>query len=125
MTSSTSGLTLHQRPAEVATANPQVRTTFWSLSQSTLTYAELRERSVAAAAALVARGIGRGEPVGLLCPNAPEFLIGLFATTTAGGAATPLPLPAGARQLASYPARLAGIQHRPPSTGSDLSEAAA
>lgn len=102
-------MTLHQRLAEVATAQPQVRTTFWSLSQSTLTYAELLERSVAAAATLVARGIGRGEPVGLLCPNAPEFLIGLFATTTAGGAATPLPLPAGARQLASYPARLAAI----------------
>ncbi|MGW6118504.1 AMP-binding protein [Nocardia sp. NPDC055165] len=109
MTSSVPGLTLHQRLAEVATAHPQVRTTFWSLSQSTLTYAELRERSVAAATALVARGVARGEPVGLLCPNAPEFLIGLFATTTAGGAATPLPLPAGARQLASYPARLAGI----------------
>ncbi|MFC9664046.1 AMP-binding protein [Nocardia sp. NPDC127606] len=85
MTSSTSGPTLHQRLAEVATEHSQVRTTFCSLSQSTLTYAELREQSVAAAAALVARGIGRGEPVGLLCPNAPEFLVGLFATTTAGG----------------------------------------
>jgi acyl-CoA synthetase (AMP-forming)/AMP-acid ligase II len=79
------------------------------LSQSSLTYAALRDRSAVAAAALVARGISRGEPIGLLCPNAPEFLIGLFATTTAGGAATPLPLPAGARQSAAYPARLAGI----------------
>ncbi|TCJ96996.1 AMP-binding protein [Nocardia alba] len=109
MTSSASDLTLHQRLAEVAIAHPRVRTTFWSLSQSTLSHAELQRQSVAAAGALLARGIGRGEPVGLLCPNAPEFLIGLFATTTAGGAATPLPLPAGARQLASYPARLAGI----------------
>jgi hypothetical protein len=49
MASSTSGSTLHQRLAEVATAHPQVCTTFWSLSQSSLTYAALRDRSAVAA----------------------------------------------------------------------------
>ncbi|WP_069167849.1 AMP-binding protein, partial [Nocardia altamirensis] len=47
--------------------------------------------------------------VGILSPNAPEFLISLFAVAAAGGAATPLPLPAGTRQLGGYPQKLAAI----------------
>ncbi|MQY27379.1 AMP-binding protein [Nocardia aurantia] len=108
MNSSESDGTLPSRLAGIAEERPEVSATFWSLRQS-LSYADLHARSVEAAAALVRRGVRRGEPVGILSPNAPEFLIGLFAVTAAGGAAAPLPLPSGAQQLRSYPQRLAAI----------------
>ncbi|WP_405163320.1 fatty acyl-AMP ligase [Nocardia sp. NBC_01499] len=108
MNSAESVETLHGRMAEIAAGHPRVLATFWSVSE-TVDYAELHRRSQAAAGALVRRGISRGEPVGILCPNAPEFLSSLFGVAAAGGAATPLPLPAGARQLSGYPAKLAAI----------------
>ena len=45
----------------------------------------------------------------MLSPNAPEFLRSLFAVTAAGGAACPLPLPAGLADVAAYGDRLARI----------------
>ncbi|WP_026342960.1 AMP-binding protein [Nocardia sp. BMG111209] len=108
MNSSESDGTLPSRLAGIAEERPDVSATFWSLRQS-LSYADLHARAVEAAATLVRRGVRRGEPVGILSPNAPEFLIGLFAVTAAGGAAAPLPLPSGAQQLRSYPQRLAAI----------------
>ncbi|MFB8280181.1 AMP-binding protein [Nocardia colli] len=108
MNSAESVETLHGRMAEIAAGHPEVTATFWSVSE-TVDYAELHRRSQSAAAALVRRGVPRGEPVGILCPNAPEFLISLFGVAAAGGAATPLPLPAGSRQLGGYPQKLAAI----------------
>ncbi|MFD6156309.1 fatty acyl-AMP ligase [Nocardia sp. NPDC060256] len=108
MNSAESVETLHGRMAEIAAGHPGVSATFWSVSE-TVDYAELHRRSRSAAAALVRRGVSRGEPVGILCPNAPEFLISLFGVAAAGGAATPLPLPAGARQMSGYPQKLAAI----------------
>ncbi|MFC4128745.1 AMP-binding protein [Nocardia rhizosphaerae] len=108
MNSSRSGDTLTTLLADVAAAHPTVRATFWSVSEQ-LDYAELEARAAMVATALVRRGIGRGEPVGVLCPNAPEFLTSLFGIAAAGAAATPLPLPAGARATAAYPAKLAAI----------------
>ncbi|MFI7666196.1 fatty acyl-AMP ligase [Nocardia sp. NPDC049526] len=108
MNSAESVDTLPGRLARIAAEHPQVAATFWSVSE-TLTYAELDRLSRGAAAALVRRGIQRGEPVGILCPNAPEFLIGLFGVAAAGGAATPLPLPAGSAQMSGYPHKLATI----------------
>ncbi|MEU7141787.1 fatty acyl-AMP ligase [Nocardia sp. NPDC046473] len=108
MNSAESVETLHGRMAEIAAGHPGVPATFWSVSE-TVDYAELHRRSQSAAAALVRRGVSRGEPVGILCPNAPEFLISLFGVAAAGGAATPLPLPAGARQMSGYPHKLAAI----------------
>ncbi|MEV6560782.1 AMP-binding protein [Nocardia sp. NPDC051756] len=108
MNSAESVETLHGRLAEIAAGHPEVTATFWSVSE-TVDYAELHRRSQSAAAALVRRGVTRGEPVGILCPNAPEFLISLFGVAAAGGAATPLPLPAGSRQLGGYPQKLAAI----------------
>ncbi|MGW6727124.1 AMP-binding protein [Nocardia sp. NPDC055029] len=108
MNSSRPSDTLTTLLAGVAAAHPQVPATFWSVSER-VGYAELRRRSHTTATALVRRGIGRGEPVGILCPNAPEFLVSLFGIAAAGGAATPLPLPAGARATAAYPAKLAAI----------------
>ncbi|MET9027848.1 fatty acyl-AMP ligase [Nocardia sp. NPDC004168] len=108
MNSADSAGTLHGRLAEIAAAHPAVAATFWSLPE-TVDYAELHRRSLVAAAALLRREVRRGEPVGILSPNAPEFLTCLFGVTAAGGAATPLPLPAGARAASGYPQKLAAI----------------
>ncbi|MBF6298908.1 fatty acyl-AMP ligase [Nocardia amamiensis] len=108
MNSAESAGTLHGRLVEIAAAHPAVAATFWSVPE-TVDYAELRRRSLAVAAALVRRGVRRGEPMGILAPNAPEFLTSLFGIAAAGGAATPLPLPTGARATSVYPRRLAAI----------------
>ncbi|MGQ4615264.1 AMP-binding protein [Nocardia sp. R7R-8] len=108
MNSAESAVTLHDRLAEIAAAHPAVAARFWSVSE-TVNYAELHRRSLVAAAALLRREVRRGEPVGILSPNAPEFLTCLFGVTAAGGAATPLPLPAGARAASGYPQKLAAI----------------
>ncbi|MEW1740667.1 AMP-binding protein [Nocardia beijingensis] len=108
MNSADSAVTLHGRLAEIAAARPAVAATFWSVAE-TVHYAELHRRSLVAATALHRREIRRGEPVGILSPNAPEFLTCLFGVTAAGGAATPLPLPAGARAASGYPRKLAAV----------------
>ncbi|WP_018685816.1 AMP-binding protein [Actinokineospora enzanensis] len=100
--------TLHTILAGVAAEHPDVRATFPSERES-VTYAELHGSAQAMASGLVAKGVERGEPVGILCPNAPEFLRSLFAVSASGGAATPLPLPLGMRHAGAYPARLAAI----------------
>ena len=45
----------------------------------TITYAQLRQRSQAAAAGLAALGLRRGDHIGLSMPNSPEWLVMLFA----------------------------------------------
>ncbi|WP_395395124.1 class I adenylate-forming enzyme family protein [Novosphingobium sp. BL-8A] len=49
------------------------------------TYEDLLARSMDVARALVACGIGKGERVGILMTNRPEFLSSLFGTALAGG----------------------------------------
>ena len=49
------------------------------------TYDDLLARSMEVARALVACGIGKGERVGILMTNRPEFLSSLFGTALAGG----------------------------------------
>jgi fatty-acyl-CoA synthase len=53
-------------------------------------YGQLWDRSVAVAKALIARGLGKGERVGILMTNRAEFLAAAFGTALAGGVATPL-----------------------------------
>ncbi|MRH88330.1 AMP-binding protein [Nocardia sp. SYP-A9097] len=108
MNSSDSPGTLPTRLAGIAAAHPRVSATFWSSAEN-IEYAELHRAAESAAATLLARGVRRGEPVGILCPNAPEFLVGFFGIAAAGAAATPLPLPAGIRRAAGYPQQLAAI----------------
>ncbi|WP_043656630.1 AMP-binding protein [Nocardia thailandica] len=100
--------TLTEALTAVAAAHPRVRAHFWSVGE-TMENAELHRLSRNTAAALVRSGVERGEPVGILAPNAPEFLVAFFGVAAAGAAATPLPLPAGARQTASYPGKLSAI----------------
>lgn len=53
-------------------------------------YNELWERAMAVAKALTACGIGKGERVGVLMTNRPEWLAGTFGAALAGATATPL-----------------------------------
>jgi acyl-CoA synthetase (AMP-forming)/AMP-acid ligase II len=54
------------------------------------TYHDLWARTLAVAKALTALGLGKGERVGVLMTNRPEFLSAIFGTALAGGVATPL-----------------------------------
>jgi fatty-acyl-CoA synthase len=53
-------------------------------------YADLLEQSRAVAKALIACGLGKGERVGVLMTNRPEFLAAVFGTALAGGVAAPI-----------------------------------
>ncbi|MBV9872162.1 MAG: long-chain fatty acid--CoA ligase [Frankiaceae bacterium] len=56
----------------------------------TTTYGEMAARVAALAAGLTARGVGRGDVVGLLSYNCPEFLETLFAANYLGAIAMPI-----------------------------------
>ncbi|WP_395640272.1 long-chain fatty acid--CoA ligase [Pseudolysinimonas sp.] len=64
------------------------------------TYAELAVRVDRLAAALTRRGIGRGDRVAYLGPNAPEFLETLFAVTSLGAIFVPLNIRLAAGEIA-------------------------
>lgn len=53
-------------------------------------YAELWSQSMAVARSLIASGLGKGERVGVLMTNRPEFLAAVFGTALAGGVAAPI-----------------------------------
>jgi fatty-acyl-CoA synthase len=53
-------------------------------------YRDLWNRSIKVAKSLVADGLGKGERVGVLMTNRPEFLSAVFGTALAGGVAVPL-----------------------------------
>jgi fatty-acyl-CoA synthase len=75
---------------------------------TSLSHTELARMSTAFAGGLRQQGLGKGELVGLLLPTSPEFLIALFGILRAGGAATPLPMPASLKEL---PAHAANLRH--------------
>ena len=52
---------------------------------TTLSYKDLDRLSTAFAASLAADGVGKGDRVGLLLPNCPQFLIAQFGIWKAGG----------------------------------------
>src|ERR671934_190030 len=58
--------------------------------ENTLTFTEVDRASDALAAALVERGLSRGDRVALYLQNVPQFLIGLLATWKFGGSVVPL-----------------------------------
>ena len=57
---------------------------------ATTTYGEMARRVAALAAGLAGRGVGRGDVVGLLSYNCPEFLETLFAANFLGAVAMPI-----------------------------------
>jgi fatty-acyl-CoA synthase len=56
----------------------------------TTTYGEMEQRVLALAGGLAERGIGRGDVVGLLSYNCPEFLETIFATSCLGAVVMPI-----------------------------------
>ncbi|MFF6875853.1 amino acid adenylation domain-containing protein [Streptomyces sp. NPDC012474] len=59
---------------------------------STMTFAELRDRSRTVAGVLAARGIGPETTVGLAIPRSPDWIVALFAVLRVGAAYVPLEL---------------------------------
>lgn len=100
--------TLHDVLARVAGDHPEAGVCFPSIPAE-ITYRQLAESSRRMAAGLLERGVRPGEPVGILCPNAPEFLESFFSVLMAGAAACPLPLPMGLRTVGAYVRRLGKI----------------
>ena len=58
--------------------------------QNSVSYAELKRRSIAMACELRALGVGQGDRVALLLPNGIDFVTGYFAIVTLGAIAVPL-----------------------------------
>ena len=50
-----------------------------------LSWAEIRNRSDKLATALARKGIGKGDRVGIMLPNCPQYLIAAFAILRIGG----------------------------------------
>jgi fatty-acyl-CoA synthase len=72
------------------------------------TYAELWDRSVEVAKALVAAGIGKDARVGVLMTNRPEYLAAVFGIAMAGGVTVALSTFSTANEL-EYLLRAAGV----------------
>ncbi|MBN9101229.1 MAG: AMP-binding protein [Pseudonocardia sp.] len=108
-------MTLHAALDLVAVQHPDQLISFPD-EDATLRYDALAADSRSMAAALARRGVRPGDRVGVLSPNAPEFLQSLFGIVRAGAAAAPLALPLGT-DLADYAARIqrivaaAGMSH--------------
>ncbi|HWF52856.1 MAG TPA: AMP-binding protein [Solirubrobacteraceae bacterium] len=64
------------------------------------TYEDLAERVVRTARSLAALGVGRGDHVGLLMPNSPDFVFAFFATQLLGAVAVPINTRYRTRELA-------------------------
>jgi fatty-acyl-CoA synthase len=92
----------------VAGDHPQVAVSFPSIPAE-MTYQQLAESARRMAAGLIERGVRPGDRVGILCPNAPDFLQSFFSVLMAGAAACPLPLPAGLRTIGAYLRRVGRI----------------
>ncbi|WNG18677.1 AMP-binding protein [Cystobacter fuscus] len=73
-----------------------------------LSYEALETRSEVVARRLRARGLERGQPVGLLLKTGPQFLLSFFGVQRAGGVPVPLAL-TGGRDLSGYFEHLAPI----------------
>jgi acyl-CoA synthetase (AMP-forming)/AMP-acid ligase II len=82
--------TADRRPDHEALVFPHAR----------FTYREVAERSLRAARSLAALGVGRGDHVGLLMPNSPDFVFGFFGIQLLGAVAVPLNTRYRARELA-------------------------
>jgi acyl-CoA synthetase (AMP-forming)/AMP-acid ligase II len=62
-------------------------------------YAEVRERALAAARSLAGLGVRRGDRVGLLMPNCPDFVFAFFGIQLLGAVAVPINTRFRAREL--------------------------
>ncbi|MBC7224250.1 MAG: acyl--CoA ligase [Anaerolineae bacterium] len=81
-------MTMFQAFDEVATSRPGNLALV--CGEERLTYGQLRERTLAAARALAARGIGKGDRVATLLPPGVPFVVLFFALARLGGVVVPL-----------------------------------
>ena len=74
-----------------------------------ITYGALTETIARAAAGFAARGIGRGDVVGIIAPNVPEYTVVFHGAVTAGGLTTTVNPTYGAEEI-RYQLNDAGAQ---------------
>lgn len=74
-----------------------------------LTYGQLRERALGAAAGLRAHGLAPGQTCALMLPTSPEFFVAFCGALYAGGVPVPLYPPARPSALEDHLKRQAGI----------------
>ena len=72
------------------------------LGDSELTYAQLDELSARLAAMLTAKGMDRGDRVGVMLPNVPEFPVAYYGVLRAGGVVVPMNVLLKRREIAFY-----------------------
>ena len=72
------------------------------LGEVELTYAELDQGSARLAALLGERGVERGDRVGLMLPNVPEFAIAYYGILRAGAVVVPMNVLLKRREIAFY-----------------------
>lgn len=86
---------------EAAARHPGIRFHFPG-QRVELTLSDVITESGRCAATLQRRGVTRGETVGILCRNSPEFLFAFFAVVRLGAIAVPMPLPGPGVLPAAY-----------------------
>jgi len=72
------------------TVKQRPNSTFLYFKGRCMTYSEIDKQSDALAAGLIASGVKKGDPVALILPNCPQFIISQLAIWKAG--AIPVPL---------------------------------
>jgi long-chain acyl-CoA synthetase len=72
------------------------------LGETELSYAALDERSARLASLLIDKGLQRGDRVGVMLPNVPEFPIAYYGVLRAGGVVVPMNVLLKRREIAFY-----------------------
>jgi long-chain acyl-CoA synthetase len=72
------------------------------LGEVELSYAELDERSARLATLLLDKGLRRGDRVGVMLPNVPEFPVAYYGVLRAGGVVVPMNVLLKRREIAFY-----------------------
>ena len=72
------------------------------LGDDMLSYRDLDDASARVAGLLAARGVGPGDPVGIMLPNVPQFAVVYFGVLRSGGVVVPMNPLLKAREVAYY-----------------------
>ncbi len=79
-----------RRVAEANPDQPAYRHVGIDGSEQTFTYGELHRRSSQVAAAMIARGLGHGDRLGVAIRNSPQFVLAVFAAWKIGAVSVPI-----------------------------------
>lgn len=74
-----------------------------------LPLSELAARARIGASALAARGVGRGDTVGILGPNRPEWVVAACSIWAAGAAVVPIQIPLRVRDPAAFSEQIGAV----------------